>query len=304
MQHEITAAQPLLDEKGNLREAGYCKKLLPIYRRRDIKAGALRIKEWDYYLVNNGHFAVALTIADNGYMGLDSISLLNLDEGWEKTKSPMRAFPLGKTGLPESSETGDVSISGKGYHLSFRHDGPDRVLDFHMEDFLDGAAIDGRLRLTDEPATEKELRTLHKTIRKVTEDIENFSFNTSVAAFMICLNELGDCSKRAVLEPLVVLLAPFAPHIAEELWAQAGHTTSVCDATYPVCEEKYLVQSAFEYPVSVNGKLRFKKEYATTMTPAEIQAAVVTAPEAQKWLDGKAPKKVIVVPGKIINIVI
>ena len=151
MQHEITAAQPLLDEKGNLREAGYCKKLLPIYRRRDIKAGALRIKEWDYYLVNNGHFAVALTIADNGYMGLDSISLLNLDEGWEKTKSPMRAFPLGKTGLPESSETGDVSISGKGYHRSFRHDGPDRVLDFHMEDFLDGAAIDGRLRLTDEP---------------------------------------------------------------------------------------------------------------------------------------------------------
>ena len=163
---------------------------------------------------------------------------------------------------------------------------------------------DGRFRLTDEPATEKELRTLHKTIRKVTEDIENFSFNTSVAAFMICLNELGDCSKRAVLEPLVVLLAPFAPHIAEELWTQAGHTTSVCDATYPVCEEKYLVQSAFEYPVSVNGKLRFKKEYATTMTPAEIQAAVVTAPEAQKWLDGKAPKKVIVVPGKIINIVI
>ena len=163
---------------------------------------------------------------------------------------------------------------------------------------------DGQFRLTDEPATEKELRTLHKTIKKVTEDIENFSFNTSVAAFMICLNELGDCSKRAVLEPLVVLLAPFAPHIAEELWAQAGHTTSVCDATYPVCEEKYLVQSAFEYPVSVNGKLRFKKEYATTMTPAEIQAAVVTAPEAQKWLDGKAPKKVIVVPGKIINIVI
>ena len=163
---------------------------------------------------------------------------------------------------------------------------------------------DGQFRLTDEPATEKELRTLHKTIKKVTEDIENFSFNTSVAAFMICLNELGDCSKRAVLEPLVVLLAPFAPHIAEELWAQAGHTTSVCDATYPVCEEKYLVQSAFEYPVSVNGKLRFKKEYTTTMTPAEIQAAVVTAPEAQKWLDGKAPKKVIVVPGKIINIVI
>ena len=163
---------------------------------------------------------------------------------------------------------------------------------------------DGRLVVTDEAPTEKELRTLHKTIRKVTDDIENFSFNTSVAAFMICLNELGDCSKRAILEPLTVLLAPFAPHIAEELWETLGHTGSICDASYPVCEEKYLVQSSFEYPVSINGKLRFKKEYPTAMAPAEIQADVVQAPEAQKWLDGKAPKKVIVVPGKIINIVI
>ena len=163
---------------------------------------------------------------------------------------------------------------------------------------------DGRLVVTDEAPTEKELRTLHKTIRKVTDDIENFSFNTSVAAFMICLNELGDCSKRTILEPLTVLLAPFAPHIAEELWEALGHTGSICDASYPACDEKYLVQSSFEYPVSINGKLRFKKEYPTAMAPAEIQADVVQAPEAQKWLDGKAPKKVIVVPGKIINIVI
>lgn len=101
-----------------------------------------------------------------------------------------------------------------------------------------------------------------------------------------------------------MLLAPFAPHIAEELWAALGHTESVCTAAYPVFDEKHLVLDAFEYPVSVNGKLRFKKEYAMSMTPAEIQADVVTAPEAQKWLDGKAPKKIIVVPGKIINIVI
>ena len=163
---------------------------------------------------------------------------------------------------------------------------------------------DGQLCVTDEKATEQELRTLHKTIKKVSEDIENFSFNTSVAAFMICLNELGECSKREVLEPLTVLLAPFAPHIAEELWAALGHAESVCTAAYPTFDEKHLALDAFEYPVSVNGKLRFKKEYAMSMTPAEIQAAVVGEPEAQKWLDGKTPKKIIVVPGKIINIVI
>ena len=163
---------------------------------------------------------------------------------------------------------------------------------------------DGKLLLTDEKATEKELRTLHKTIKKVTEDIEHFSFNTSVAAFMICLNELGDCSKREILEPLVVLLAPFAPHICEELYHTLGHTTSVCEAAYPVCEEKYLTLTTFEYPVSINGKLRFKKEYDLNLDPASIQADVVTQPEAQKWIEGKSPKKVIVVKGKIINIVI
>ena len=109
---------------------------------------------------------------------------------------------------------------------------------------------------------------------------------------------------REIIEPLTVLLAPFAPHIAEELWHTLGHTTSVCDAQYPVCEEKYLVESSFEYPVSVNGKLRFKKEYALTLSPADIQADIVRTDEAQKWLEGKAPKKIIVVPGKIINIVI
>ena len=162
----------------------------------------------------------------------------------------------------------------------------------------------GNFAVTDEEPSKAEMKSLHKTIKKVREDIENFSFNTSVAAFMICLNELGNCHKRAVLEPLTVLIAPFAPHIAEELWEQLGHTGSVCDAAYPSFDEQYLTESSFEYPVSVNGKLRFKREYPLSAAPAEIQADVVATEEAQKWLDGKAPKKVIVVPGKIINIVI
>ncbi len=162
---------------------------------------------------------------------------------------------------------------------------------------------EGVLSLNDEKATEKELKTLHKTIKKIREDIENFSFNTSVAAFMICLNELGECNKREIVTPLTILIAPFAPHIAEELWETAGGEGSVFDAEYPVCEEKYLVESSFEYPVMMNGKLRFKQTYDLAMSPKDIEADVLTKEAAQKWLEGKAPKKVIVVKGKIINIV-
>ena len=151
MQHEITSRAPLLDAAGNLREAGYAKRLLPVYDRAAIRAGAARIKEWDYYLVANDHYAVALTIDDNGYMGLDSISFLHFDERWEKTKSPMRAFPMGRTGLPASSAAGDTVINRKHYALSFRHEEGARVLTFHMEDFLDGLPVSGRIRLTDEP---------------------------------------------------------------------------------------------------------------------------------------------------------
>ena len=162
---------------------------------------------------------------------------------------------------------------------------------------------EGELTLTDEAATPAELKTLHKTIKKIREDIENFSFNTSVSAFMICLNELGACHKREILEPLTILIAPFAPHIAEELWEAMGHSKTIFDATYPTHDEKHLVESSFEYPVMVNGKLRFKQTYALDMNPAEIQADIVTTEGAQKWLEGKAPKKIIVVKGKIINIV-
>lgn len=162
---------------------------------------------------------------------------------------------------------------------------------------------EGVFALNDEAATPAELKTLHKTIKKIREDIENFSFNTSVSAFMICLNELGACHKREILEPLTILIAPFAPHIAEELWEQMGHDTTIFDAAYPTHDEQYLVESAFEYPVMVNGKLRFKQTYALDMTPAEIQADIVTTEGAQKWLEGKPAKKIIVVKGKIINIV-
>ena len=162
---------------------------------------------------------------------------------------------------------------------------------------------DGKFLVNDEKATPAELKTLHKTIKKIGEDIENFSFNTSVAAFMICLNELGDCSKREILEPLTALIAPFAPHIAEELWHALGHETTVCDAEFPKYNADYLVENSFEYPVMINGKLRFKQEYALDMSQDDIAKDIVTTEGAQKWLEGKQPKKIIVVKGKIINIV-
>lgn len=150
-QHEITERRPLLDASGNLTEPGYAKTLLPIYRRSDIKAGKMRIKEWDYYCVNNGHFALALTIADNSYMGLDSISLINLDEGWEITKSPMKAFTNGKIGLPESSEHGDVSSSGKHYSILLKNEGDKRVLIAQMDNFGPEGSLYAKVTLTDIP---------------------------------------------------------------------------------------------------------------------------------------------------------
>lgn len=139
MQHEITSRAPLLDATGNLREAGYAKRLLPVYDRAAIRAGAARIKEWDYYLVANDHYAVALTIDDNGYMGLDSISFLHFDERWEKTKSPHARLPHGAHRAAASSAAGDTVINRKHYALSFRHEEGARVLTFQMEDFLDGS---------------------------------------------------------------------------------------------------------------------------------------------------------------------
>lgn len=164
---------------------------------------------------------------------------------------------------------------------------------------------DGKPALTADAPSAAELKTLHKTIRKVEEDVERFSFNTTVSAFMICLNELTEmnCRKRAVLEPLVVLLSPYAPHFAEELWQAMGHTQSVTLATFPVWKEEYLVENEFEYPVSVNGKVRFKLNLSLQLSKEEVEKNVLGSDELRKFVDGE-PKKVIVVPGRIVNIVV
>ena len=164
---------------------------------------------------------------------------------------------------------------------------------------------DNGWQVTDEAPTPEMLKALHKTIKKVNEDIENFSFNTSVSQFMICVNELSTlkCHHRDVLVPLAVLVAPFAPHIAEELWKRLGNTESITYAPYPVHEDKYLQEDSKEYPVSFNGKVRFKRAYATSMSVAEIEQAILSDPQTAEQLQGNTPKKVIVVPNRIINIV-
>ena len=149
--HEILRAAPLLNASGDLAEPGWARQLLPVYRRSDIRVSPMRIKEWDYYLITDGHIGLALTIADNGYMGLDSVSFLDFDEKWEQTKSPMRLFPMGKTGLPESSCGGASEIARGGYALAFYHDGDARRLSFHMDKFLHGDAIEGSITLTCAP---------------------------------------------------------------------------------------------------------------------------------------------------------
>ena len=158
-QHEITTSGPLLGSDGNLLEPGWARSLLPVYRRADIKASPMRIKEWDYYLITDGHIGLALTIADNGYMGLDSVSFLDFDGKWEKTTSRMRALPLGRTQLPESSAEGASEISRSGYALAFYHEDGARMLSFHMDKFLDKEPIEGIVKLTDEPAESMVIAT-------------------------------------------------------------------------------------------------------------------------------------------------
>lgn len=160
--------------------------------------------------------------------------------------------------------------------------------------------------VTEGEPTKAELKTLHKTIKKITEDIERFSFNTSVSNFMICVNELGEqkCNNRSILEQLIVLVSPYAPHIAEELWEKLGHTESIATASFPLLNETYLIEDSFIYPVSFNGKMRFQLELPATLSVQEVEKIVMEDEQSQKYLEGKTPKKVIVVHKKIVNIVI
>ncbi|MBU2554153.1 MAG: leucine--tRNA ligase [Bacteroidetes bacterium] len=163
-----------------------------------------------------------------------------------------------------------------------------------------------QLIVEDEKPEKEELKILHKTIKKIHDDIGRFSFNTGVSAFMICVNELSDlkCHKKEILEPLVLLLEPYAPHVAEELWESLGHQGSVSCVAFPEFDEQYLTESVFQYPVSFNGKMRFKLELPADMTVKEIEKAVLDADETKKWLEGKPVRKIIVVPKRIINIVV
>ncbi|TXB64320.1 leucine--tRNA ligase [Vicingus serpentipes] len=165
---------------------------------------------------------------------------------------------------------------------------------------------DNGFNISDEEPTKEELKSLHKTIKKVKEDIERFSFNTPVSTFMICVNELTalKCNKRAIISDLCIILSPYAPHIAEELWAKLGNTESISTAVFPKHNEEYLVESNHKYPVSFNGKMRFMLELPANMSKNDVEAAVMANAQTAKYLDGKTPKKVIVVPNKIVNFVV
>lgn len=166
--------------------------------------------------------------------------------------------------------------------------------------------VDGKFDVSEEVPSKEELKALHKAIKKLEEDMANYSFNTSVSSFMICVNELTalGCNKRQILEPLVVLVSPYAPHIAEELWDLLGHSTSITKSSFPEFKEEYLVESSFEYPIMINGKLRAKVNLSLSLGSEAIEKAALSDAQVQKWLEGKAPKKMIVVPGKIVNLVV
>lgn len=164
----------------------------------------------------------------------------------------------------------------------------------------------GNVSISDAAPTAEELKSLHKTIKKMVDDVERLSFNTSVSSFMICVNELTDlkCNKRAILQPLTQIIAPYAPHLAEELWETLGHKESITTSVFPEFNPEFIKENAFEYPISINGKMRHKMSFPVDTAIADIEKAVMAEESVTKWTEGKAPKKVIVVPNRIVNIVV
>jgi leucyl-tRNA synthetase len=166
---------------------------------------------------------------------------------------------------------------------------------------------EGNVVISTENASKESLKTLHRTIKKMTDDLDRFSFNTGVSNFMICVNELTEqkCNNKAILQDVIIMLSPYAPHICEELWVKLGNEAGAINfAIFPKFDESQLVEANHAYPVSFNGKMRLKIELPTALNSQEVEAAVLANTDAQKWLEGKTPKKVIVVPGKIVNIVL
>ena len=181
-------------------------------------------------------------------------------------------------------------------------EGVSRFLKKFWNLFHDGDAFS----VSEEEPNPKELKALHATIKKAQEDIERLSFNTSVSQFMICVNELNDlkCNKRAILEPLIIVASTYAPHLCEELWEKLGHSESITFTEYPAFNESFLVEYSVNYPISINGKMRLKIELPASMGKDEVEKTVLANAEVQERLEGAAPKKVIVVPGRIVNIVV
>jgi leucyl-tRNA synthetase len=165
---------------------------------------------------------------------------------------------------------------------------------------------EGKFVISNEAASKEELKVLHKTIKRIEEDIERYAFNTPVSTFMICVNELSSlkCHKKEILEPLVICLSPFAPHLCEELWSKLGHKETILNATFPAYNAAHVQESDFEYPVSINGKVRVKISLPVTLSPKEIEDQIMVNEAVVKWLEGKTPKKIIIVPNKIVNLVI
>jgi len=177
---------------------------------------------------------------------------------------------------------------------------------FKVTDSPSSGGGQGEVIWTKDPANDAERKVLHRTIKKIEEDTERFSFNTGVSSFMICVNELTDlkCHKKEILESLVILLAPYAPHMAEELWHVLGNNSTVLDAAFPKFEEKYIKESSKNYPVAINGKTRTELTIALDATQQQVEELVLQDPAVIKWLDGKPPKKIIYVKNKMINLVV